>query len=329
MNKLLISKELIENLYINQGLTTYQIAGELNCCQATIWKRLHEFDIKPRYHWNKTDLEREDLKKWYIDQKLSTWKIEKMFDYPRSTIYKKLKEFKIPIRNISSSHIIFRRKDFKGDKLEKAYLIGFRLGDLYVIKRGVKSETISVKCASTHKSQIKLFKKLFSKYGHIIEGKSTKEGKINIEGSLNLSFSFLIDKDPGSYRWVFDEKYFFAFLAGFSDAEGSFFLSRNQAIFSLGNYDNLLLRKIKNGLLNFGVEISGPTTHFRKDRMWSNGYRSNSDYHILSCARKKYLVKLLNSLAPFIQHSDKIRAMQKLRLNIQKRNQKFGNLMIN
>ncbi len=331
MKKFLIAQDLLKDLYVNQQLTTYQIAEKLGFCQGTIWKRLREYKIKTRNPWNAVNFDKEMLEDWYLNQKLSTWEIEKRYGYIRGTVYRKLKEFKIPVRNIAISHIINERRDFNGDKIEQAYLIGFRIGDLNVTKRGPKSETIVVKCASTQKEQINLFKNLFSRYGHILEGKPTKLKKINIQISLNLSFSFLLSKNPKSYQWVFEKQNtFFAFLAGFSDAEGSFMVtSKGLAVFALGNYDIGLLLKIKKFLQKYGIEIPKITVDYRKGTFAKNGYISNGDYHILHCSRKKYLLKLLSCLKPYLKHLDKVKKVTLLEQNILDRNIKYNNLKMN
>jgi len=242
------------------------------------------------------------------------------------TVHRKLKELGLGTRNIAKSHIRFPRKDFNGDITEKAYLIGFRLGDLNVTKRGIKSETIVVKCASTKSAQLELIKNLFSKYGHILEGKPTREAKINIQANLNDSFSFLLNKNPRAYEWVFKNRdTFFAFLGGFSDAEGSFFVGKNnQACFALGNYDFKLLLKLKKFLQIFGIDTPTLGVHLRKGKMSKDGYVSKGDYFTLHCSRKKYLLKLLDSLRPFLKHSDKKASLIRLENNISSRNRKFG-----
>lgn len=326
MRRVLISRDLLQDLYVNQGLTTYQVAEKLGFCQGTVWNRLNEYGIKPRPSYVPVDLSKRQLKSWYIDQKLSTWGIEKKFGYSRGTIYRKLKELGLGTRNIAKSHIRFPRKDFSGNILEKAYLIGFRIGDLNVTQRGLQSETIIIKCATTKQGQVKLFKNLFAHYGHIIEGNPTKEGKINIQANLNTSFSFLLDKSPDSYKWVFkNKKTFFAFLAGFSDAEGSFFFSRGMGVFSIGNYDKLLLTKIRKFLKRFGVETPQLAVYYQINRKKYQGYLSKNDYYTLRCSRKKYLLKLIGLLEPQIKHPDKLRKAHLVKENIIERNVKFGN----
>lgn len=325
MKRVPISPHVLRDLYLNRGLTTYQIAEQLGFCQATVWKRLHEYEIQPRLSYIPVDIFKNQLKIWYVDQKLSTWEIEKRFGYSRSTVHRKLKEFDLHARSSALSHIRSFRADFSGDILEKSYLIGFRIGDLNVTKRGLRSETITVKCASTKQGQVELFRDLFSRYGHILQGAPTAEGKVNIQASLNQTFSFLVGKDSSKYEWAFKQKdTFFAFLGGFSDAEGSFFISSNQGQFSIGNYNNELLSKIQDTLGAFGIHATDSVDR-RKGRVVS-GYVSRGDYYSIHCGRKIYVLKLLDELSPYLRHPDKIRDAQRIRKNILDRNAIFGNL---
>ena len=43
-----LSKKILLHLYEKEKLTTSQIAEKMNCCQATIWKRLKEYGIASR-----------------------------------------------------------------------------------------------------------------------------------------------------------------------------------------------------------------------------------------------------------------------------------------
>ena len=166
---LVISPEELSNLYEKQKITTYQIAEKFNCCQATIWKRLVEFNITRRssYELISNVPSKEELIKYYVYDKLSTWQIEKRYGYHRSTVHRKLKEYGIDVRDRATAHIIYPRKNFSENLIEKAYLIGFRIGDLGVRKIWLKSKTISVASGSTIKNQIILIKNLFKDYGKI------------------------------------------------------------------------------------------------------------------------------------------------------------------
>ncbi|MFA4854977.1 MAG: hypothetical protein WC634_00110 [archaeon] len=82
-------KELIE-LYIKQGLTTFEIAEKYNCCQATIWKRLKQFGIKARLPRspNQNVPSKETLLELYGKKRLSSWEIEKLYGFSRSTVHR-------------------------------------------------------------------------------------------------------------------------------------------------------------------------------------------------------------------------------------------------
>lgn len=165
-------------MYEKEKLSTFKIAEQLGCCQATVWKRLKEFGITPRLPGVKrVNLSKEHLSKLYIEKKMSTWKIEERIKIPRGTIHRKLKEFEIETRDLATANTIYLKKDFSGDLIEKAYLIGFRIGDLRVRKQYPKSRTICAGCSSTIPEQIKLLKNLFKDYGRVWIKKTTRKSK--------------------------------------------------------------------------------------------------------------------------------------------------------
>lgn len=319
-----ISKESLSNFYERDKLTTFQIAKKLGCCQATIWKRLKDFNIKSRLPGVKrVKLTKEQLEDLYINKKLSTWKIENKIKIPRGTIYRKLKEFNINIRDRSDSHVIYSRTNFSEDLIEKAYLIGFRIGDLGVRKQYKNSKTICIASGSTVEEQIELIKGLFDKYGNVWI-KRTKKNKINIQVFLNESFNFLLSKDLP--KWIEkDKRYFFSFLAGFTDAEGHIGIGgRGQAIYSLGNYNKKLLIFIKTKLKKIGIGINGPYQSNNKGTYNSQGYIYNENYNQLVLTRKSDLLELLDNIKHYIKHKLKIRDLNCSIANILERNRKFG-----
>jgi hypothetical protein len=264
-----------------------------------------------------TRLSRELLEKLYTQDGLSTWAIEKRLGISRSSVYSSLKRFKIPIRSIAQSHVQYSRTNFSGDKIEAAYLTGFAIGDLRVrVLNGGRSETISIGCGSTKRAQIKLFESLFSKYGRVWKGLPDKRGAINVEAFVDKSFSFLLPKRR-DYRWcISSRRHFFSFLAGFTDAEGSFFISRGKAFAAWGNYNRKILQFIKDGLLKFGVQSPKLYSDSLKGYVGSHGYARNKNYWHLSLVRKDVVATLLRALEPFLQHEDKMTALVRLRKNL-------------
>lgn len=268
-------------------------------------------------------LDKRELERLYIDKKLSTWAIERLTGESRSSIYRRLKESGVRIRNIVESHIRHKRNHFSGNVFEKAYLMGFAIGDLRVRKCGFKkSETISIACSSTKLAQIELIESLFSPYGYIWKSKPNKRKVVNIEAFVDLSFDFLLPSNIINHDWVFaDNRYFLPFLGGFTDAEGSIFISKrnNQAVISWGNYNHVLIAKIRNNFQGLGIKTGSIICDHLKGYRGQDGYRRQSDYYHLSCSRMKSLEQLLVLIKPFLKHEDKILALNQALKNIRLR----------
>ncbi|MBU2104389.1 MAG: hypothetical protein KKF67_01260 [Nanoarchaeota archaeon] len=314
-----VSRELLSYLYERKKLTTFQIAEKIGCCQATIWKKLIEYCIRPRLPGAKrVNISKEKLRELYLNKKFSTWKIEKITKIPRGTIHRKLQEFNINLRDRATSHIIHPKKDFSGDLIEKSYLIGFRIGDLGVRKIYPNSKVIQVASGSTIKEQIDLIENLFKSYGKVWI-KKTKNNKINICVSLNESFNFLLDKEIP--KWILkNKKYFLSFLAGFIDAEGHIGIYNNMARFTLGNYDSSILFLIFDELNKYGIKCNSPFSDKRKGKKNNQGYTYNQNYWHFRIHNKYELESFFNLIKPYIKHANKLKALNMAILNINMRN---------
>ncbi|MFH1161775.1 MAG: LAGLIDADG family homing endonuclease [Candidatus Jorgensenbacteria bacterium] len=266
------------------------------------------------------------LRKLYATHRLSTWRIEELTGWPRSVVYNKLKKFGMKPRGASESHIRYRRKHFDGSTLEKAYLIGFSIGDLRVRKAG-KSEcqTIGLACSSTKPAQIRLIKDLFSPYGRVWVSRPSSGDKISVEAFVDLSFGFLLPAEREKIDWIFNnDRHFLPFLAGFTDAEGSIFISRKQAFLSWGNYNHSLLSRIRDALEKLGIQTGEVVCDHLRGYKGKEGYRRKADYYQLRCGRKKPLQSLLKMLQPFLRHRDREMALRRALKNIAVRNAEFG-----
>jgi intein-encoded DNA endonuclease-like protein len=266
------------------------------------------------------DIPEKDLKRLYLNKRLSSRKIAKIFKCAYSTVDRKIHQANLPIRTLAEAHIIYPRKSFSGNLAEKAYLIGFRIGDLRVRKFHKNSETIKLDCASTKKDQIDLISSLFSRYGRVWISKPNKQGATQIECFLDLSFSFLLTKEPS--KWIYKtKKHFLAFLSGFTDAEGSIFISKNMAHFAIGNYNLPLLKIIKINLEHYGIESPKIACSLRQGLIASHGYRYNHDYYTFSISKKVDMIKLLNLISIYLKHKNRIRQMNAAYQNIAERGQ--------
>ncbi len=104
-------------------------------------------------------------------------------------------------RNKVEAAIIHPRHSFSGNQAEKAYLIGFRLGDLNVRMDLPTSKTIHVRCGTTIPAQVDLIRGLFEPYGHVNTRKGTI-GETQVECHLDMSFDFLLPKEDRVPDWV-------------------------------------------------------------------------------------------------------------------------------
>jgi len=319
-------RKQLNQWYWIEKLSTKQIARKLGCCQATAHKLMVKKKIDLREPCQRVRINRNELWKLYIDKRLSSRTIAKKYKCAYSTVDRKIREYGFPIRNLAQAHIKTKRRDFDGDLLEKAYLVGFRIGDLRVRKQYSNSETISIDCGSTRMDQIEHIKKLFERYGHIWISKPTESNRRQIECRVNISFLFLIDKPRLFPKWICAEnRLFLSALAGFIDADGSFCICKNSGTFSLGNYNQDLLLQIQKWLTRRGIK-SYFSVMSSKGKKCFDKYIKNDDYKILSIAAKKDLYRFTSLILHFLRYSRKKEAAREVLFNIHQRNRKFGYL---
>jgi hypothetical protein len=101
------------------------------------------------------------LEEFYIKKKCSVYKLAQEFGCGRTSVFRHLKKYGLKRRDLSDAHITYKKHSFSGDFIEKAYLIGFAIGDLRVRKVGKASKIIKVDCGSTKLAQISLIENLF------------------------------------------------------------------------------------------------------------------------------------------------------------------------
>lgn len=330
----LLKKNDLKKFYWEEGLNTFKIGKIFNCAQRTIQIRMKELNIPLRPQYNKLIIPKKELFKLYLKKRLSSRKIAKIYNCAYSTIDRKIRKFGFPIRTLANAHITTNRKPFSGNKIEKAYLLGLAFGDLRVRKVYQNSETIHIDCGSTKMDQIKLIEPLFKKYGRVWISKPNKENKIQIECSVDLSFKFLLENNKGKMpQWILEKKKFFAaFLSGFTDAEGSIFISKGMASYALANYNHHLLCQIHDYLNRLNINLKPPKIGRKKGaQIFDKGkiYKTNGDYWVLSVNKKSSLIKLFNLIKPYIKHAKRKNDIKRALLNIKERNIKFGNLNMN
>ena len=243
----------------------------------------------------------------YQKEKLSSYQVAKRLNCSQALIMKKLKIYKIKTRTIQQGKALtpprYERKNFNDTKGEKAYLIGFRLGDLYVSKTHPNSPTIRVSCNSTKNEQLILIRELFGSYGHVKEVGPDKKGATHIRCYLNNTFEFLMPKHPNIPSWILkSKKYSMFFLAGYLDAEGTFAIdNRNHPVFSAKSQDKGIMSDIHKYILpKIGVKTR--LYFVRPAGSIIAGIISNKDVFGIYVYNKKDLNKILKELLPLLKH---------------------------
>ena len=270
---------------------------------------------------------KQKLKELYLDKRLSSLQIARMYNCRHITILKRLEENGIKRRDAVKSNTKYPKKDFEGSTADKAYMLGFALGDLHVYKPNKKGKTIVMEGGSTIKEQITLIEKLFAKYGHI-RSRDIEEGFIagkRIIANLNESFDFLLYKKDKIPAWVVSNKQnFFAFLAGYIDAEGHI-RTKIPALVLINSYDKGILKDIYKNCIKYGLE--NPRLRIAAKK----GYKSlkkvkpyKKDMWQFGVYSKKSLLKLFNEVQPYLRHENKIDSILKARDQINYRNERYG-----
>jgi hypothetical protein len=218
----------------------------------------------------------------------------------------------------------YARADFSGDSCEKAYLLGFRIGDLHVAPQ---AHSVVIKCTSTRPEQIELFKLLFERYGHVYTDEATmarrRRQTIGMSVWLNRTFDFLLPKEDRVPDWVLKhDDTFFAFLAGYMDAEGyiNTYLPRGyrtpQVRIEVRSYDYVLLNRLASGLNARGIICPPARLRVKAGYVNKYGVRSNRPLWGLGVCRHASLRALFERIEPYLRHPrrrrDMLRALQQL-----------------
>lgn len=340
-----VSEAKLRELYLTQGLTVAEISAQLHISPSTIRRRLSDLGIAARSRGPKGsrllphgEINEQLLRQLYLEQKLSIPQIAEQCGWGRETVRLKMLEYNIPIRSFSQATLVQHGTwdeyhDFSGDEREKAYLIGFRTGDLHVRREHEGSEVIRVSCTSTKPEQIELIEQAYGKYGHIIRG---VEWRVSLKGllkclkinvSLNQTFDFLFDDLDHVPAWILaDPNLFLAFFGGFTDAEGSFHLQKykdsvDRGRFSLKNTDVYILEQSHSMLSAMGIRPSSITKVYDAGRQTSKrGVFATKALWEFAVENKESVLRLIELLSPFLRHEKRRADMEHVRQNVEWRN---------
>lgn len=317
-----ISKEILIDLYLKQKLSAITIAKLLSCrSHVTILNYLKKYNIPRRSQLGNRisiHINRETLVDLYLIKKLTQKQIAKNFGNQSDTgIRKLMKIYDIKARNYSEAITKYPKFNFSGNLKDKAYLIGFRLGDLNVY---AVHELIQVRCSSTIREQADLFTDLFNNYGYV-NITIAKRGTFEMIVLLNQSFNFLVPKQDLIKKWILkDNEHFLSFLAGYADAEGSYYMRKPRykkskigwGVFEVQTYDKNIIFTISQKLRDLG--IIGTFCHPKRR------IRQNGETWRLTINKKQYLWNFIKIIEPYHKHKNKINALEKVKNNLILRN---------
>ncbi len=259
----------------------------------------------------------DELRRLYVTERLSPQKIGAQYGCDGVTVRTRLKEAGITLKSKSAAQTRYPRRSFDGSNAEKAYLLGFKYGDLNAYIPKGASETIVVRSHTTHEIQVRLFESLFEKYGKVTLSRNVRS--IQTTCYLDMSFSFLLGKYPESIRrWLLSrERLLWAFTAGYIDAEGTFGLNQGRGRFKIDAYDADILADIHALFLRYGLRSKSRVIARKGENDY--GWEWKEDVWRVSINEAQSLEKLVTLLLPHLRHAKRIEDAQIVLANIRKR----------
>mgnify|MGYP006424450217 CR=1 FL=1 len=320
------TKEQLEELYLIRKLSLSRIGNQFNCNGSNIFYWLKKFGIERRpVNHRKIDIPKNVLEDLYWDKGLSSREIAKKYGIKFGrTIRKKLKNYGIKRKTISEALTKKFKAPFCGDLSRKAFFLGLRAGDFYA-KQMRKS--IRLQTSSTHKAQVELLAKSFKEYGETkkyLHKNKERKAEWFIYVDLYSSFDFLLKKPEKIPNWILeDDRYFYNFLAAYSDCEGNWNLNKShdkhfRYTFRLRTGDKKILEQIRDRLMLEELHPVFGLTHKKGDKSPYNVF--NFNIYIVTLNRKKEILYLIRKILPFSKHSVKIRKMNFI---LENRNKKW------
>ena len=319
-------KEDLEKLYLVEGLSAAKIAAVYGLSGRYKTPKVEESTIL--YHLKRNGIPRRDpaelarkvtaaMEDEWVEQYAAGSSLKQIAGdaVDPVTVWNHLRARGVVLRGKIEAQIRavtkYERRPFDGNRIEKAYLMGLRYGDLHAVKHG---RAIRVRVSTTHPAMADLFDSAFAHYGHV--HRYPREAKLvghewTLECDLDASFEFLLEKVAISVINSWPELEFVAFLAGLFDAEGSFHLHRKAKWYdpeaSISNSDSSLLDAVAGRLtqLHFHAAL-----RWRKQQNDRKGISGQSLMGRVEISRFLEAQRFAN-LVP-IRHSEKLKRKELL-----------------
>lgn len=99
-----VSYDVLYNLYVKEGMTTVEVAEELDCHPSTVGKKLQEHDIPTTgpNHGRSIDIPEEELVRLYIDEERTTYEIAEYYDCDPTVVERRLEWYDVEIRHTAT-----------------------------------------------------------------------------------------------------------------------------------------------------------------------------------------------------------------------------------
>lgn len=248
---------------------------------------------------------KKELTKLYYKEKKSKYKIGRIYNCSFKTVLNRMREFGMKPLSRSVIQSKYKKKDFSGNNFEKAYIIGFRLGDLNIYKTTSSAEVIVARCHTTKKEQLNLIKNIFKKYGKVTISKLNKSNSYHINCFLNNSFEFLLKKGGEVEKWITNnDGYSKSFAAGYIDAEGNIGIYDKRARFKIDSYDKEIIFWFYGWFLKNNISCPNPIKIGKSGQIYDKNlnYKYNKDLWRIRVSEKNSLEKLLIVISPYLKH---------------------------
>ena len=258
---------------------------------------------------------KETLEDLYWNKNFTTNEIAKKFGIKHGRIIlKKFKKYGIPSKTVSQALTRKFKKDFDGNPLENAYLLGLRAGDFHCRRNRL---SLRVQTSTTHPALVNLMKESFGKYGLVLSylyEDNAQKREWFIYSDLNSSFEFLLNKPRVMPAWILKEdNFFFSFFAAYMDCEGCWMISKSHKkfarfIFKLSSGDYDILLQLKEKLISLGYS---PLLYISREKGTNSPYgKNNQDHYTLILNRKDEIITLVPFLLKYSRHDEKIIKMK-------------------
>lgn len=234
------------------------------------------------------------------------------------TVRARFRDHGFVARQRGSWMIKYRKTPFDGSEQERAYMMGFRVGDINVYLPSKGANIIIARTNSTQEDQFQVMRSLFGGYGGV---KISGGGKAkNINCYLDKSFSFLLVEKPYAVEpWIKTRSQnCLAFMAGYTDAEGNFIINQGKARFTISSYDSHILHWMHEQLLSLGIGSKLRLLASRGDAT-NGGKYWNGDLWRLNINKANSLLGFCVAIKPYMRHRKRIEDMRGCVKNIQER----------